>query len=162
RPRGARPHRGLPRPVRAALPQPRARGHDDDGPLQRRLTGPTPGAPLTPPAPRARFWGEIEGLDPRSRLRTSISALRWWGRWLGLAGEERQLLGRAGHRDVAVDGARDAVAERVGADEHHAVELQALGRGRGEHAHPRVGLEEDIGARRGDDAGDALVRGEPG
>jgi len=48
------------------------------------------------------------------------------------AGEDDEPLGRPGHRDVAVDRALDARAERLRVDQDDQVELQALRRFRGQ------------------------------
>ena len=79
------------------------------------------------------------------------------------AGEDDQLLRRAGHRDVAVDRSFDAVTERLRVDEDDQVELESLRQLRGQRPKAR-GLElakvEVTGAI---DAGDPLcLLGEPG
>src|SRR5580658_6864030 len=48
------------------------------------------------------------------------------------AGEDDELLGRPGHRDVAVDRSLDALAERLWVDEDDQVELEPLGQFRGQ------------------------------
>lgn len=72
-----------------------------------------------------------------------------------VAAQDRQPPGRAGHRDVAVDGAFDAVAEPLRVDQHDEVELQPLGGHGRQGTHPRTVGE----ARVADDAGRALVVG---
>ena len=73
--------------------------------------------------------------------------------------QDDELLGRPGHRDVAVDGALDAGAERLRVDEDDQVELQTLRQLRGQRPDP--GVAANVGVA--DDAGDALgVLGEPG
>ncbi len=72
--------------------------------------------------------------------------------------EHHQLLGRPGHRDVAVDGALDAGPEALRVDEHDQVELEALDQLRGERADPRPGREAGIADHAGDPVG---VGGEP-
>src|SRR5262245_22962090 len=46
--------------------------------------------------------------------------------------EDDELLGRPGHRDVAVDRALDARAELLGVDEDDQVEFESLGQHRGQ------------------------------
>ena len=56
---------------------------------------------------------------------------------LGPARQDDELLGRPGHRDVAVDGPFDAVAERVRVDQDDQVELEALRQLRGQRPDAR-------------------------
>ena len=48
------------------------------------------------------------------------------------AGEDDELLGRPGHRDIAVDCSFDTLAERLRVDEDDQVELEPLGQFRGQ------------------------------
>src|SRR5437868_445941 len=80
------------------------------------------------------------------------------------AREDHQLLGRPGHRDVAVDRSFDARAERLRVDEDDQVELEPLRQLRGQR--PDTGCRPDsarLDWRIADDAGDPVgMRGEPG
>src|SRR5207253_7995997 len=75
------------------------------------------------------------------------------------AREDHQLLGRPGHRDVAVDRSFDARAERLWVDEDDQVELEPLRQLRGQR--PDAGCRPERGIA--DDAGDpGGMHGEPG
>src|SRR5436305_13801482 len=60
------------------------------------------------------------------------------------AGEDDQLLGRSGHRHIAVDRPFDALAERVGGDEDDQAELEPLGQLRGQRPDARGGRDRGI------------------
>src|SRR4249920_1833685 len=91
-------------------------------------------------------------------LRCDAAPVPCPGRLSG-AGEDDELLGRAGHRDIAVDGSFDAYSERVRVDEDDEVELEALRVFRGQRPDARGRLERGVA----NDAGDAVgMRGEPG
>src|SRR5438132_6030373 len=84
------------------------------------------------------------------------------GGWLSWpasgAREDHELLGRPGHRDVAVHRSFDAVAKRLRVDEDDQVELEPLRQLRGQR--PDAGRRPETGIA--DDARDSLgVRGEP-
>ena len=107
---------------------------------------------------------EAAGVDadvqrPPARPRGVRLAVR-----LGAARQDDEALGRPGHRDVAVDGPLDAVAERVRVDQDDQVELEALrqlGSQRPDARRRRERVAVDLADA--DDAGDALgVLGEPG
>ena len=78
------------------------------------------------------------------------------------------MLGRSGHRDIAVDRSFDALAERLWVDEYDQVELEALAQLRGQRpdAWPfsKHGPERPaFDVTSADDAGDPVsMRGEPG
>src|SRR5216683_5807835 len=73
--------------------------------------------------------------------------------------EDDELLGRPGHRDIAVDRSFDALAERRWVDEDDQVELEPLRQLRGQR--PDAGRRPERGIA--DDAGDPVgMRGEPG
>src|SRR5439155_9475348 len=75
------------------------------------------------------------------------------------ARQNDELLGRSGHRDIAVDRSFDAFAERLWVDEDDQVELEPLGQLRGQR--PDAGRPPERGIA--DDAGDPVgMRGEPG
>src|SRR5262252_7759945 len=75
------------------------------------------------------------------------------------AREDDELLGRPGHRDVAVDRSFDALAERLWVDEDDQVELEPLRQLRSQR--PDAGRRPERGIA--DDAGDPFgMRGEPG
>src|SRR5215213_587155 len=79
------------------------------------------------------------------------------------AREDDELLGRAGHRDIAVDGSFDAYTERVRIDQDDEVELEAFRGLRGQRPYPGRRLERAIlEATRADDADDTFgVCGKP-
>src|SRR6185369_14277001 len=79
----------------------------------------------------------------------------------GPSREDDELLGRPGHRDVAVDRSFDTRAERLWVDEDDEVELESLRQLRGQR--PHAGRRPDSACLGwSDDAGDALgMRGEP-
>src|SRR5512146_2741668 len=79
------------------------------------------------------------------------------------AREDDESLGRSGHRDVAVHGPLDALAERVGFDEDHQVELEALRQLGCQRADARARPERvAVEVADADDTGDAVrVPGEP-
>ena len=66
-----------------------------------------------------------DGSDPHRRapggVRRQLTALG------SRAREDDELLGRAGHRHIAVDSSLDALAEALRFDQHDQVELQSLG-----------------------------------
>jgi len=67
------------------------------------------------------------------------------------------LLGRSGHRDVALDGSFDAGAEGVWVDEGDEVELETLGQLRGQRLDPGCRPDRAPLDRTGaDDAGDPV------
>src|SRR6266700_2686571 len=73
--------------------------------------------------------------------------------------EDDKLLGRSGHRDIAVDRSFDAPAERLRVDEDDQVELEPLRQLRGQR--PDAGRRPERGIA--DDAGDPVgMRSEPG
>src|SRR6185437_12010456 len=88
------------------------------------------GEPTTPPlssstsaSSRCPDWPAACGRpDPVGRRRMPASG----------AGEDDKLLGRPGHRDVAVDRSLDARAERLRVDENDQVELEPLRQLRGQ------------------------------
>src|SRR4051812_1721044 len=83
----------------------------------------------------------------RSRSRRCEAQLLRFSRWAnGLSGctppirggrEDDELLGGAGHRDVAIDCSLDALAEVVRVDEHDEVELEPFGQLRRQGRDPR-------------------------
>src|SRR5664280_189733 len=73
--------------------------------------------------------------------------------------EDDELLGRSGHRDIAVDRSFDAVAERRWVDEDDQVELESLRQLRGQR--PDAGRRPERGIAD-DAAGPVRMRGEPG
>src|SRR5216684_2848289 len=75
------------------------------------------------------------------------------------AREDDELLGRPGHRDIAVDRSFDALAERLWVDEDDQVELETLRQFRGQR--PDAGRRPERGIA--DDADDPVgMRREPG
>ena len=79
------------------------------------------------------------------------------------AREDDELLGRSGHRDIAVDRSFDALAERLWVDEDDQVELEPLRQLRGQR--PDAGRRPErasFNATSADDAGDPVgMRVEP-
>ena len=74
------------------------------------------------------------------------------------ARKDDELLGRPGHRDIAVDRSFDALTERLWVDEDDQVELESFRQFRGQR--PDSGRRPEGGIA--DDAGDPVgMRGEP-
>src|SRR5260370_24673814 len=93
------------------------------------------------------------GGGPRDRR--AVSTLSW-----AASGdrEDDELLGRPGHRDIAVDRSFDALAERLWVDEDDQVELEPLRQLRGQR--PDAGRCPERGIAH--DAGDPVgMGGEP-
>jgi hypothetical protein len=101
------------------------------------------------------------GAEGIAELRARFAA--WPRTPLSGAREDDELLGRPGHRDIAVDRSFDApvldvTAERLWVDEDDQVELEPLGQFRAQRPDPGCRLEGGVA----DDAGDPVgVRGEP-
>src|SRR6266568_7826091 len=117
------------------------------------------GSVMAQPSRRCRLRGRrltARGTNPAIVAELGTSSTRSWP--TSGAREDDELLGRSGHRDIAVDRSFDAHAERLWVDEDDQVELEPLRQLRGQR--PDAGRRPERGIA--DDAGDPVgMRGEP-